>query len=172
MKLCSKVCACGQAFKTKHRAGRHCSPACKEQAYRDRLEQVYQKKKEATEVFERSCWDCGEEFTTKHTTKQTCSEECSAQLQRQRDIGNYYKDPAKRMIRQAARRAEQATPVWSQEQEIAEIYREAKRTGKHVDHIVPLKHPLVSGLHVAANLQILTPIDNLRKGNRHWPDMP
>lgn len=174
MKLCSKVCACGQAFKTKHRAGRHCSPACKEKSYRDKLEQVYQKKKAATETFDRSCVDCGVPFTTKHTTKATCSKGCSNRLRQRLDLERYYRDTAYRFAQNARRRAAQRnqTPAWSQSQEIEELYREAKMKGMHVDHIVPINHPLVSGLHVVANLQLLPPIDNLKKGNRHWPDMP
>jgi len=34
-----------------------------------------------------------------------------------------------------------------------------------VDHIIPLQHPEVSGLHVPANLQIVTAVENREKGS-------
>ena len=36
----------------------------------------------------------------------------------------------------------------------------------HVDHVLPLKGRLVSGLHTPINLQVIPGVDNLRKGNR------
>ena len=41
-----------------------------------------------------------------------------------------------------------------------------------VDHIVPLLHPLVCGLHVSDNLRIIPLKENQVKCNHHWPDMP
>ena len=40
-----------------------------------------------------------------------------------------------------------------------------------VDHIVPLRHPLVCGLHTPANLAVTTLAANIRKSNNWWPDM-
>lgn len=71
-----------------------------------------------------------------------------------------------------------ATPAWANEFFIEEIYdlaaRRTKATGFpwHVDHIVPLRSPLVSGLHVEHNLRVIPAVENIAKGNRHWPGMP
>lgn len=84
------------------------------------------------------------------------------------------KDNPHKVVAKAARyRAQQfkATPPWVNYAEIAAFYEDAKTLETifgwpfHVDHIVPLNHPLVSGLHVPANLQILNASDNLSKSN-------
>lgn len=40
-----------------------------------------------------------------------------------------------------------------------------------VDHIVPLIHPLVCGLHCEDNLESITLAANIQKSNNWWPDM-
>jgi 5-methylcytosine-specific restriction endonuclease McrA len=52
--------------------------------------------------------------------------------------------------------------------QIKEIYFNCP-TGYEVDHIVPLKHDLVCGLHVPWNLQYLLQKDNRAKGNKFMP---
>jgi hypothetical protein len=65
-----------------------------------------------------------------------------------------------------------ATPFWSQQAEIEALYEKARRltdeTGieHHVDHIVPLRGRNVCGLHVIANLRVITAQQNKRKSNR------
>jgi len=74
----------------------------------------------------------------------------------------------------AKRRAlkKQAMPSWVDERYIKLFYKlakiEAKRTGKKVDvdHIVPLKHDLVCGLHCEHNLQLMFASANYSKGNK------
>lgn len=72
----------------------------------------------------------------------------------------------------------QATPAFAMLGVIKDLYRLriaiSKMTGQeyHVDHVVPLNHPLVCGLHVHNNLQVISARRNLKKSNRWWPDMP
>lgn len=83
-------------------------------------------------------------------------------------------NPHRRRASKAIRRAleRMALPIWADKQRIAEIYEEAtarqRETGiaHHVDHIVPLNHPLVCGLHCEENLRVIEGAENLRKGNR------
>ena len=58
-----------------------------------------------------------------------------------------------------------ATPPWSDRAAIVAIYRNCP-PGHHVDHIVPLQHPLVCGLHVPNNLQYLPSAENIAKSNK------
>lgn len=65
-----------------------------------------------------------------------------------------------------------ATPKWADHAAIRAIYAQAEKltrdTGiRHeVDHIYPLQGKTVCGLHVEANLQILTKTENIRKHNK------
>ena len=61
-----------------------------------------------------------------------------------------------------------ATPPWVDREALKAVYKEARSLGKNfeVDHIVPLKHPRVCGLHVPWNLQVLSVSENRRKHNR------
>lgn len=62
-------------------------------------------------------------------------------------------------------------PLWADRKAIRELYYTARRltaeTGiKHeVDHIIPSNHPLVCGLHVESNLQVITELENITKSN-------
>lgn len=69
------------------------------------------------------------------------------------------------------KKRDKSIPPWANKEEIKKIYLTARMmtisTGiKHeVDHIIPSNHPLVCGLHVENNLQILTEAENIYKSN-------
>lgn len=65
-------------------------------------------------------------------------------------------------------RRELRTPAWSEAVAIREFYYLCP-PGHEVDHIIPLKGRLVSGLHVLANLQHLTRSANASKSNTFDP---
>jgi hypothetical protein len=79
---------------------------------------------------------------------------------------------------EAKRRAEklQRTPKWLTAHDVkvidgfysisAMLTRENKEPW-HVDHIVPLRGKLVSGLHVPSNLQVMRGVENVGKNNRY-----
>jgi hypothetical protein len=55
-------------------------------------------------------------------------------------------------------------PAWADRESIRRVYLECP-AGLVVDHVIPLRGRLVSGLHVAANLQYLSKSDNSKKRN-------
>lgn len=60
------------------------------------------------------------------------------------------------------------TPAWADKQKIKEIYSLCPKECE-VDHIIPLRGLLVSGLHVHNNLQFLSKIENASKSNKFEP---
>lgn len=79
-------------------------------------------------------------------------------------------EPRRRLVRARI-------PPWAEVTQIRMMYAVAAQrtrvTGQQwsVDHVVPVEHPLVCGLHCASNLQVVPLEDNVRKSNNWWPDM-
>jgi hypothetical protein len=94
--------------------------------------------------------------------------------QRERVRASYRKRPHKAVAGCAKRRAGmmQATPSWADQAAIEAFYAEARRltieTGvpHEVDHIDPLTHEALCGLHVPANLRVITRFENRSKANK------
>lgn len=80
-------------------------------------------------------------------------------------------NPGKVNAKKQRRRAHKlkATPAWADLRLVRDMYEEAEYQGLTVDHMVPLKSPVVCGLHWEGNLQLLAMVENSRKGNRLEP---
>lgn len=60
---------------------------------------------------------------------------------------------------------QERTPKWADLEVIATFYKNCP-ANYHVDHIIPLKGKLVSGLHIIENLQYLPAKENIIKSNK------
>jgi hypothetical protein len=108
-------------------------------------------------------------------------------LEHKEAVQAYEKERRKLPYRQALHNASKAryranrinrTPKWvgpAELKSIRDLYKEATRLTKetgishHVDHIIPLRSPIVSGFHCLSNLQILTAEENMMKSNTWAP---
>lgn len=99
----------------------------------------------------RVCPTCGTEFIAKGK-KIYCKITCSSA-----------KKKAKKERKRLRKRGKRV-PKWVDMHKITEIY-DKKPDGYEVDHIIPLNHPNVCGLHVPENLQYLTKEENRIKKN-------
>lgn len=88
--------------------------------------------------------------------------------------GSYEKYRSYYISKSAAGRAtKRRAAVFQSERELIQnLYDQCRRISEetgvthHIDHIIPLVHPLVCGLHVLSNLRIITAEENLHKSNK------
>jgi hypothetical protein len=72
------------------------------------------------------------------------------------------------------KKRDKSMPPWANKQAIRNMYFEARRLSAEtgikyeVDHIIPSTHPLVCGLHVESNLQVITEFENITKSNTFY----
>lgn len=87
-------------------------------------------------------------------------------------IKEYYKNNKAWFKTWNAERRAKMSCVWANSKKIKDIYAQAIQlsieTGipHHVDHVLPLTHNKICGLHCENNLQILTASENLAKLNK------
>lgn len=145
---------------------------------RKKLEEFY-KDRGAADGLEARCKVCRKVAVKKYyeSNREKCIKDRQKWCAKNRDKMRVYeqtsykklveKHPGRYKAKVQLRRArlKQATPLWADLKEIEAIFNAAPK-GFHVDHIVPLTHPRVCGLHVPWNLQLLPGPENCRKNNR------
>lgn len=89
-----------------------------------------------------------------------------------RPMPDWIRPETETCCRAHARAMWQAQPAWACPATMRAIYRRARKLNQTVDHIVPLRHPLVCGLHTHENLRVVPLSLNLKLGNRWWEHMP
>jgi len=97
------------------------------------------------------CETCKEPFVAKRITAQYCKRSCL---------------PSRKARKKAEKRKKtKAKPEWMSWGDIAR-FEATRPTGMDLDHIIPLNHPKVSGLHIPENFQWLSPEENNKKSNK------
>jgi hypothetical protein len=140
-------------------------------------EEIKKKKSEYLKKVRQELW-----WKDRHTEKRKkqCKNWRKNNEQRVKQYNKKYKSENSELCSKIARRRISSkrgrTPKWLTEQhkqEIDKLTLTVKELNKavgyrayHLDHIIPLNHPNVSGLHVPWNLQILTASDNSSKNNK------
>lgn len=152
---------CSSNIEHKRADAKCCSQACKDAIRYKQKEWSYEKQEH--------CLICNCKIENKFRNAKYCSKKCKdSQYSKEKSKRHYLNNKeyyySKSTLR--SRGVKQAMPKWANKQDIRDVYLEAQYMQMHVDHIIPLKHPLVCGLHVWDNLQLLTPKQNLEKGNK------
>jgi len=166
--LLDKTCTvCKTEFKTKNPRQGLCSKECRRQVknLKRRKPLSPKKVKEPKIVHPKNCLTCSKSFLPKNSRGNYCQKKCMPSEIKYRKKSNHTA-AAKKLRKQRKLVQKFKQPISKKfKKEILEIYA-SKPEGYEIDHIVPINHPDVCGLHVPWNLKVLAKEDNLKKSNK------
>lgn len=110
-------------------------------------------------ISNRECVEC-------HRLRREASREYRKEYDAKRDHSAVYQKYRARYIEKAMRRNGKLrmSSFPHEREKMKEFYAQCPE-GYEVDHVVPIVHPEVCGLHTLANLQYLPMVENRRKSN-------
>lgn len=137
---------------------KYCSKKCSRKAT---------KKPKPKKILEKKqCGWCKKEYQPKRSSSKFCSKNCGRYHHRANNPETEQAKKTRKAIKSLRKRkctqARLSNVPWS---EIHKV-NDAKPEGYHLDHIIPLNHEKVCGLHVPWNFQYLTPEENIFKSNK------
>lgn len=157
-----RVCLhCSNNIEHKRANAKFCSQFCKDSFRYKNKEWSYEK--------QTTCLECGLSLEGKLRNAKYCSKNCKDKKFSLDKYKKHYSENKEYYLQKSTirqRTVKQAIPKWANKDDLKNVYLEAKYFGMQVDHIIPLNHPLVCGLHVWDNLQLLSQKDNAKKSNK------
>ena len=119
------------------------------------------------------CYRMSPEYYIKHKKFDVLKRKHERGRKHYQNNKHYY---AVKTAKQRALKRNQTFPQGVECKEILQLYKKRnnlnKKYGKNkysVDHIIPLKHKYICGLHTINNLRIITTTENLKKHNKFIP---
>lgn len=149
---------------------KYCNLECGHKGYyRDNLEK-YKKlnRKDAKDKVnypKKECKECGEVYKPKRKNQKFCNPKCRIKGERRRHNKTGGAKTRRKIYKRLRKRQTVKAKLNVDWKEIEQVY-ENRPEGCHVDHIIPLNHELVCGLHVPWNFQYLSAEDNVIKSNQ------
>ena len=174
----NKCVECGDPFISERSSAKYCSVKCKKRAYRNR--------RKSNIAIYKQCEGCEVKFVVVNLNKRFCGESCRRKSRRVNKsylrtcptCDTEFKTPyklkkyckpnhlpchkeANKLRKRTERKAKLPYESWK---DISE-FKKYRPEGMQLDHIIPLNHPDVCGLHNTCNFQWLSVEDNSRKSN-------
>ncbi len=155
-------CFCGTEFGKEHSQQKYCSKSCQSRASNRRLASYKQKwvEENSEKVAEQ-----------KKAYANANREKRVEQTERWRKANMSYYTQYSRLRYAQLQQAKLKSLTKVDEYALDEWYNLARKLGLEVDHIVPLKHKKVCGLHVPWNMQLLSRTDNAARNNNFSDDV-